>query len=71
MESFTNLIDQWPTRAKFADDCGQPYGVVHQWYRRNSIPAEHWPVIITAAKRRGLKGISLQQLANLRKSKNQ
>jgi hypothetical protein len=48
------IIDQWPSLGEFAKDAGVSYGAAKQMRRRNSIPAEHWLAIITAAKARGM-----------------
>lgn len=69
MDTFQELIGQWPTKSELAKDCGVEYGVAHQWDRRNSIPAEYWSNVVSSAKRRGIQGVSLKVLQTLRKNK--
>lgn len=69
MNTFSQLIDLWPTKAEFASDLGVEYGVAHQWDRRDSIPSDYWNDVIAAAERRQLKGINLELLAEISSKK--
>ena len=57
---FTDLIEKWPAEAgksalaTFSDDLGVPYPTAGAWKQRKSIPAEQWPALIEAARKRGL-----------------
>jgi len=65
MMTVRTLISQWPKPAmtEFARDLGVNWMQAHQWRLRNNIPAEYWPTLVSAAKRRGVKGITLAALA--------
>jgi hypothetical protein len=71
METFSEVIRSWPTKAAFARDIGEEYGLVHQWDRRNSIPIDYWDVTVAAAKKRKIKGVTANLLKQIRKNKNQ
>jgi hypothetical protein len=66
--SFGNLIRSWPrdggrtSIATFAADIRVPYLNAAMMRQRNSVSSDHWPRIVAAAKRRGLKGITLELL---------
>ena len=55
----------WPNRAELARDCGVGYTTAQQWSLRGNIPAKHWSVIIKAAEKRGVLGVSLETLARM------
>ncbi len=69
MDTFSQLISMWPTKSAFAKDIGQDYGLVHQWDRRDSIPADYWETVVKAAQERKLKGVTLEALSKLRTKK--
>ena len=66
MDTFSSLISRWETKSVLADDCRVDYGVVHQWDRRNSIPGEYWNDVVKSAQKRGVDGVSLTLLANIK-----
>ena len=55
MNSFSDVINQYPNYQALADDIKVSYGQVQQWFRRNSIPSEYWGDILVSATNRGLK----------------
>jgi hypothetical protein len=61
--SHAQIINRWPSISDFADDIGVVYGTAKAMRRRGSIPPPYWPKTVRAAKQRGLKGISLELLA--------
>ncbi len=65
METFTQIIDAWPSRVVFAADCRVETGLVNQWRRRDSIPSIYWLTIVEAAIVRGIGGITYELLAQL------
>lgn len=65
MNSFSEVIGQWETTADFAKDIGVQYVSAAAMKRRNSIPSAYWEQTVEAAKRRGIKGVTLQLLARL------
>ncbi len=60
----SDIIDQWPSLAEFANDLSVPYGTAKAMRRRGSIPAIYWNVIVASASRRSINGVGLQELAN-------
>lgn len=64
--SISSLIDHWPTIGEFASEVGCGYEAARQMRRRDSIAPEHWQKVISAAKRRGISGVSLGWLAETR-----
>ena len=65
--SFSEIISFWPSVSALSDDLGVPYQTAAAWKQRDSVPAERWPALITAAHKRGLT-ITLEQLHSLRPS---
>jgi len=62
---FRSVIEEWPSRAELASDCGVSYGVVKQWHLRNSIPGSYWSAISRAALLRDIEGVTTDSLATL------
>lgn len=71
MSDFATIIAAWPRPSirTFADDVGVAYGTAQIWKHRNSIPPEYWDLVVAAAERRGIDGISLEHLQRLAASK--
>lgn len=46
-------------------DTGASLWTVAKWFDRKRIPAEFWAPLVRSAKRRGIKGVSLERLADL------
>ena len=65
MQTFSDVLALWPSRAEVAADCGVSYGVVKQWWRRESVPPEYWTALIDGARKRGIKGLNSDMLAGL------
>ena len=65
MDSFKHIIECWPTRAALAVEVGAAPLSVRAWHHRNSIPAEYWLRVVTAAKARGFKGITYEAMLAL------
>jgi len=68
MNTFAAIIDLWPSVREFAADLDVPPTHVAVWRHRNSIPADHWADLVSAAKRRRIK-LSLDALAQIAKAK--
>lgn len=64
MNSFRDVIAQWPSEADFAVDVGVPRGLVAVWKHRNSIPSNKWVAVAGAAARRTLP-VTIEMLATL------
>lgn len=60
-----DIIGLWPSIAEFARDLGlsSPFVTAYAWHRRGSIPHEYWSAVITSAKDRKFKGITLATLS--------
>lgn len=74
MHSFQDVIASWPSIADLAADLSTPAAklepnTVKQWKTRDKIPDEHWLAVAEAAKRRGLKRITVEKLAALSAAK--
>lgn len=64
-DSFRSVISRWPSLADFADDIGVVENTAKQMKKRDSIPHVYWACVVTGAKQRGLKGVTLEALAQL------
>lgn len=62
----TQIISLWPNLSAFAADLGIAYGTAKAMRRRGSIPAPYWSTVVTKAKARRLKGVTLDVLATAR-----
>lgn len=63
LNSHRDVIDRWPSLKTFSEDIGKDYGTAKKMRQRNSIPVEHWPVVIAAATRREIDGVTYESLA--------
>ena len=54
LRTFSDLIAEWPKVSDFAAEIGAPYGRVHRWKTRNSIPSIYWDDLIAAAAAIGI-----------------
>ncbi|MBE0530262.1 MAG: hypothetical protein IH626_05500 [Rhodospirillales bacterium] len=63
MQTFSDIIDLWPTAEVFASDVGINGALARQWRRRNNIPAAHWARVVDAASVRGYPGVTLEMMA--------
>lgn len=64
-DSYTSIIDLWPSYKVLADDIGEKYGTVKQWANRNSIHSKYWKQIVDAAELRGIKGVTYETLVKI------
>lgn len=58
-----DFINLWPSISAFADDLSIQYGTAKAMRRRNSVPPIHWPAMVSGAKARKIKGVTLATLA--------
>lgn len=65
MESFTDVINLWPSIGEFARDTGVRQGLVSLWKYRDRIPGEYWKVVAEAGARRGFAGVSHEDLCRI------
>lgn len=61
--SISDLIGRWPTIGEFAASIGCGYEAARQMRKRESIAPEHWDNVVSASKRKGLKGVTLEWLS--------
>lgn len=66
MNSFSDLIGQWPSIQDFSADIGVVAAHGHTMAKRDSIPPDYWPATVKAAEKRGIAGVTLATLADLR-----
>lgn len=65
MQNVSEIFDLWPTDADLGRDIGVSYPAVAAWKRRGSIPAAYWRDLVAAARRRGLRDVTTDTLAEL------
>lgn len=61
--SISDLIGRWPTIGEFAAAIGCGYEAARQMRKRQSIAPEHWHNVVSASKRKGVTGVSLEWLS--------
>jgi hypothetical protein len=66
MRSFIDIIKLWPSNTDFARDINVRPNHLQTMKVRDSIPAEYWPALVNAARRRRIGGVTLEQLGSLR-----
>ncbi len=64
-----DIITRWPSIAVYAVDIGISENTAKQMNKRNSIGPDHWQATVSAAKKRGYDGITLELLLALRPSR--
>lgn len=64
-ESFSALIDRWPTIVAFSTDLDVPYQTAAAMKRRDSIDPEYWELVISKAGERGINGVTWEYMAKL------
>ncbi len=69
MNSFKDVMNLWPSFQALADDLSENLYAVRKWHSRNSIPSNKWLSLITAAKKRRFKAVTLELLAQLADAK--
>ncbi len=65
MNTFSSIIGLWPSATALAEDLGENPVTVRAWAQRNSIPGDRWLLIVSAARRRGIQGVTLEVLARI------
>ncbi len=66
MDSFRKIIGAWPSDTALGDDLGIPASHVRTMRARDSIPSTYWTPLVAAAEPRGIKGITIERLAELK-----
>ncbi len=62
-KTHADIIQAWPSLSELAEDMNLPYINCRMWRYRSSIPSKHWLPLALAAKKRGIRGITLETLA--------
>ena len=65
MDSFSAIIDLWPSLAEFASDTGVTPNYAKQMRRRDRINSDYWQRIVAGAEARGIDGVTLERMAAL------
>jgi hypothetical protein len=65
MDTFADIIALWGTATSLGQDIGESGVTVRAWRNRNSIPSRKWPVLVRAARRRGLNEVTFEALAKI------
>jgi uncharacterized protein YjcR len=65
MNTFKDVIDQWPSVDDLATDLDEKPATVRKWKQRDSIPADRWALLLVAAKNRRIRGIDEVKLVKL------
>lgn len=63
MMSIAEIVALWTSPEALANSIGAKADTVRKWRARGSIPIRWWPQIVSAARRAGIKGVSLETLA--------
>lgn len=63
--TFKSLLDLWPSRPHLARRMGLPKVTVDMWYWRDSIPPEHWLLLVKRASQDGIRGVTLTKLSSI------
>lgn len=66
MKTFREIIDAWISQDALAKDLKIPLGHVCVMRHRDSIPSDYWMGLVKAAKRRGVKGITIEVLHKIK-----
>lgn len=61
------IIQAWERLSDFAGDIGVTENTAKMMRQRDSIPADYWPTVVSAASRRKIAGITMELLAILRR----
>jgi hypothetical protein len=62
MKTARDIIAAFGGSAKFAEATGHRPGTVRLWKHRNSIPHEHFPSVVKAAREKRVRGVTLESL---------
>jgi DNA-binding transcriptional regulator YhcF (GntR family) len=64
MDSYRDLIDQWPSVKTLASDLAVKPNTASKWRQRDKIPPEHWLGLVKAARKRQIR-VDESQLVRL------
>lgn len=69
MKTFADIFAKWDTAAALGADIGVSDMHARAMKRRDSIPPEYWPQLVSAAHKRGVDEITIERLALMRASR--
>jgi len=74
MNSFSSIINQWKNNSELAQDVAQEFpnitsNHVNQWRERDNVPSPYWKTVVKSARKRSIKNVSLDALAEIARSK--
>jgi hypothetical protein len=69
MSDFRTIISLWPSLGAFADDIGVSYVTAQVAKHRNSVSPVYWEAMVAAARRRGIRGVTIGKLAKIRSAR--
>lgn len=70
MQTFSEVIDKWPSDADFGADIGVDTNHVRVMRSRDSIPSNYWMEVVDSANRRKIDGVTHEILSKLSSLKN-
>lgn len=65
MQTFSGIIDKWPSLQEFAEDIGVKYVTAQVMRHRNSIDSKHWKALVCGAEKRLFADVTLEALAEI------
>lgn len=69
MDTVASIMGAWPTDADFARDIGVKPNHGQVMKARGSIPPSYWPDVVSAARQRGIEGVTIERLAAMAASR--
>ncbi len=69
MKRFSDIVDDLGGAAPFAALLGIPESHARTIKARDSIPPEHWPRVVEAARERGIDGVTFEALSEMRSAR--
>lgn len=59
MQTIPQIIEELGGPSRLARDLGHPVATVSAWKHRGKIPARYWPDLVSLAREKSIKGVSL------------
>lgn len=69
--AFSDIIALWPAPGALADDIGVSEHRVRKWRERDSIPGEWFAAVASAARSRGIGGVTAETMASVAQRRRQ
>jgi len=68
-QTFSEIVACWPSSKMLGEDCETKHATARAWGYRDWINPEWWNRVISAAKKRGYRGINLKTMADIAERK--